>query len=134
MTAAVWSSDHARWTEPPDGLVVERPGWMAAGACRGSDPALFFPVGKEGSDPAWAGAAKAVCARCPVREECLDYALANSERFGIWGGLTQMERRAVKRGRRAGPRRTKTCQQHPRYEAGCAGCKAAQADYRRTKR
>ena len=51
-------------------------------ACRGSDPDLFFPLPRESADPA-----KAICAACAVRAECLALAQARGERFGIWGGV-----------------------------------------------
>ncbi len=72
-----------------------RPAWHKHGACRGSDPNLFFPERGESVKEA-----KAVCARCPVRPECLEYALANQEKFGIWGGLSERERRQLRRQRR----------------------------------
>jgi len=77
--------------------VVADTGWMDDGACVGVDPDLFFP--KRGDKDAVA-AAKAVCATCQVRVECLEYALENSERFGIWGGTAEKERRRIRRLRR----------------------------------
>lgn len=71
-------------------------GWQERALCRRADPSLFFPA-QGGSDRA----GRDVCARCPVREECLSVALANDERFGIWGGLNGAERRAERRRRRA---------------------------------
>lgn len=68
--------------------------WREEAACRTVDTALFFPA----SD-ADAGAAKAVCATCPVREPCLLFALANREEQGVWGGLTDTERRRMRRRR-----------------------------------
>lgn len=69
--------------------------WMTAAHCRGVDPELFFPHKGESS-----AAAKEVCFGCPVRQECYDHALANGEHFGVWGGLTEMERKAIRRSRR----------------------------------
>jgi WhiB family transcriptional regulator, redox-sensing transcriptional regulator len=66
--------------------------WMLEAKCLDADPEAFFPE-KGGSTRE----AKRICAICPVREECLDYALANEERFGIWGGLSERERRRAKR-------------------------------------
>ena len=63
--------------------------WREQGACRGLDPALFFP--ERGDSTA---AAKATCASCPVRAQCLDYGLY--ERFGIWGGKGERERRRIR--------------------------------------
>ncbi len=68
--------------------------WKAAGACKGLDPDIFFP--ERGSSTA---APKAVCARCPVRDICLEVALRNGEKFGIWGGLSERERRRMRRQR-----------------------------------
>lgn len=68
------------------------PDWAAQSACTKVDPETFFPDSQPG--PA---AAKAVCAGCPVRRECLVAALARNERFGVWGGLTERERLNLKR-------------------------------------
>ena len=69
--------------------------WRQKGACRGLDPAVFYPAFDEE-----AGEAKAICATCPVREACLEYALVNRERDGVWGGATEKERRRIVRQRR----------------------------------
>lgn len=61
-------------------------------ACQGCDPELWFP--RKGGDTA---TPKRVCRGCPVKTECLEYALSNSERFGIWGGLSERERAMVRR-------------------------------------
>ncbi len=66
--------------------------WQERALCAQTDPEAFFPE-KGGSTRE----AKRVCATCEVREECLEYALANDERFGIWGGLSERERRKLKR-------------------------------------
>jgi WhiB family redox-sensing transcriptional regulator len=66
--------------------------WMLEARCLDADPEAFFPE-KGGSTRE----AKRICAACPVREECLQYALDNDERFGIWGGLSERERRRAKR-------------------------------------
>lgn len=76
-------------------LVASEP-WMAAGECRSLNPDLFF--GERGEN---AVLAKQVCAGCPVRVECLEYAIARSERFGVWGGLSPRERRVLVRSRRS---------------------------------
>lgn len=73
--------------------------WMADGICSTTDPESFFPE-KGGSTKA----AKRICnggpnsAACPVRDLCLQYALDREERFGIWGGVSERERRRIKRG------------------------------------
>ncbi len=64
--------------------------WRQRAACRGTDLDLFFP---ERGEPA--GPARQVCARCPVRQTCLEYALINRITHGIWGGLTERERRPL---------------------------------------
>ena len=69
--------------------------WRNRAACRGVDPDVFYPVSDEETE-----VAKAICAQCPVREACLEYALANRERDGVWGGATERERRRMIRQRR----------------------------------
>lgn len=71
--------------------------WMRQANCMGVDPDLFFP--DRGSSTR---EAKEVCRGCVVREECLDYALAHVEKFGIWGGLSERERRRLRRRRSLG--------------------------------
>lgn len=73
--------------------------WREQAACRGKDPNLFFPEGQGGSTNVQVVAAKAVCAGCPVRKECLDYALVVSLKDGVWGGMSVEERKAEKRRR-----------------------------------
>jgi WhiB family redox-sensing transcriptional regulator len=78
--------------------------WQTKALCRGADANLFFAPhqmeNKEERD-AREAQAKAVCARCPVREQCLAFALATREPYGIWGGLNELERRRLL-ARRAG--------------------------------
>ena len=69
--------------------------WRQRAACRGVDPDIFYPASDEEADEA-----KAVCGVCPVREACLEYALVNRERDGVWGGATERERRRLIRQRR----------------------------------
>jgi WhiB family transcriptional regulator, redox-sensing transcriptional regulator len=66
--------------------------WQEEALCGYVDPDVFFPE-KGGSSRE----AKRICAQCAVRDECLDYALENDEKFGIWGGLSERERRRLKR-------------------------------------
>jgi WhiB family transcriptional regulator, redox-sensing transcriptional regulator len=66
--------------------------WQERALCAQTDPEAFFPE-KGGSTRE----AKKVCLSCEVRGECLEYALANDERFGIWGGLSERERRRLKK-------------------------------------
>lgn len=71
--------------------------WRARAACRDSDPDLFFPVGTTGVAVEEIEAAKAVCMGCPVREECLQYALEANQDTGVWGGTSEEERRKLRR-------------------------------------
>jgi len=66
--------------------------WVLEAKCLDADPEAFFPE-KGGSTRE----AKRICTACPVRNECLEHALGNDERFGIWGGLSERERRRMKR-------------------------------------
>ncbi|MGH9302755.1 MAG: WhiB family transcriptional regulator, partial [Acidimicrobiales bacterium] len=68
--------------------------WQRQANCMGVDPDLFFP--ERGASTR---EAKGVCRGCVVREDCLEYALANGEKFGIWGGMSERERRRVRRSR-----------------------------------
>ncbi len=67
--------------------------WQERALCAQTDPEAFFPE-KGGSTRE----AKRICLGCEVKDACLEYALANDERFGIWGGLSERERRRLKRG------------------------------------
>jgi WhiB family redox-sensing transcriptional regulator len=69
--------------------------WMLNGKCRGVNPADFFP-----SDGLGVEAAQHVCHGCPVRVECLEYALENRIEHGVWGGASERERRRILRRRR----------------------------------
>jgi WhiB family transcriptional regulator, redox-sensing transcriptional regulator len=66
--------------------------WQSRAACRGLDPELFFPAPGESSRPA-----RAVCTSCPVRAECAEWALFAAEHHGVWGGLTERDRRRIRR-------------------------------------
>jgi WhiB family transcriptional regulator, redox-sensing transcriptional regulator len=72
--------------------VFEDADWSEAARCRGEDPELFFARGLADAKPALK-----VCARCPVKDPCLTYAIANDIDHGVWGGLTERQRRAVVR-------------------------------------
>jgi WhiB family redox-sensing transcriptional regulator len=71
---------------------AETPNWHESALCAETDPEAFFPE-KGGSTRE----AKKICTGCEVRAECLEYSLANDERFGIWGGLSERERRRLRR-------------------------------------
>jgi WhiB family redox-sensing transcriptional regulator len=87
--------------------------WRMYAACRGEDAVHFFTPGADA-----VARAKAVCRRCPVASDCLDYALDVNEPFGIWGGLTEAERARVARHRRRGD-------DEPPYEHPAAGSAGA---------
>jgi len=73
-------------------------GWQALAACRGADAGLFFSPGTfEAAEQKSAreAVAKSICADCPVRGECLEFALLTREPYGIWGGLNETERRRM---------------------------------------
>jgi WhiB family redox-sensing transcriptional regulator len=76
-----------------DPVMEDAETWQDRALCAQTDPEAFFPE-KGGSTRE----AKKICMGCEVRHECLEYALANDERFGIWGGLSERERRRLKRG------------------------------------
>ncbi|WP_456569617.1 WhiB family transcriptional regulator [Blastococcus sp. SYSU DS0539] len=82
----------AAWTEEPTG----EDAWRLDALCAETDPEAFFPD-KGGSTRE----AKRVCTGCPVRAQCLEFALASDERFGIWGGLSERERRRLRLQRRS---------------------------------
>ncbi|MER6198385.1 WhiB family transcriptional regulator [Streptomyces sp. NPDC001586] len=71
--------------------------WRHEAACRWEDPDLFFPVGSSGPALVQIEEAKAVCSRCPVRENCLQWALDGGQDFGVCGGMSEEERRVAKR-------------------------------------
>jgi WhiB family transcriptional regulator, redox-sensing transcriptional regulator len=71
--------------------------WRDKAACLTADPELFLPVGNTGPAVDQIDKAKSVCARCSVTEQCLQYALETNQDSGVWGGLSEDERRALKR-------------------------------------
>jgi hypothetical protein len=91
--------------------VHHRPDWRHSAACRDHDPELFFPVAGSGSElyVRQVAEAKAVCAGCPVRARCLEFALEQLP-YGVAGGLDEHERAALRRGqRRTRPRPVTVC-------------------------
>ncbi|MEW6155549.1 MAG: WhiB family transcriptional regulator [Actinomycetota bacterium] len=80
--------------------------WLGRAACRALPTGLFFPAG-ELDDHAveQAEEAKAICATCPVRVACLEFAIATNQPYGIWGGANASERRSIRRRRLAERRR-----------------------------
>ncbi|MGH8901156.1 MAG: WhiB family transcriptional regulator [Egibacteraceae bacterium] len=71
--------------------------WRDRAACLGLDVELFFPLGATGPALEQTERAKAVCARCPVSASCLEWALRTNQDAGIWGGLTEDQRRTLRR-------------------------------------
>lgn len=77
-----------------EALAIDELSWQDYANCRGADADLFFP--ERGASTR---KAKAICAACEVQAECLDFALRVGEKFGIWGGMSERERRRVRRER-----------------------------------
>lgn len=73
--------------------------WRHRAACRDEDPELFFPIGNTGPALLQIEEAKQVCRRCEVVEDCLAWALESGQDAGVWGGLSEDERRTLKRRR-----------------------------------
>lgn len=93
----IFGDGDIRFTEDseigPAADIIDGPlSWQHQALCAQTDPEAFFPE-KGGSTRE----AKSICSVCEVRAACLDYALANDERFGIWGGLSERERRKLRR-------------------------------------
>lgn len=94
MTADDWFAPALAWTEPASIPWPDKPAWMAEAACRGVDPGLFYPErGASTRVP------KSICADCPVKVTCLDYAIEQGERTGVWGGTSERQRRTIRRER-----------------------------------
>jgi len=74
------------------GISIHEGDWQERALCSQTDPEAFFP--EKGSSTR---EAKRTCTRCEVRDECLEYAVSRNEKFGIWGGLTERQRRKLKR-------------------------------------
>jgi WhiB family redox-sensing transcriptional regulator len=77
--------------------------WRSRAVCRTEDPELFFPVGTTGPALAQLTRAKSVCRGCPVTVECLSWALASGPCAGVWGGLSEDERRQLQQHNRTAP-------------------------------
>ena len=77
--------------------VAQRMDWRHEAACLNEDPELFFPIGSSGSAMAQTEQAKRVCHTCDVVETCLNWALETNQDAGVWGGMSEDERRSLKR-------------------------------------
>lgn len=121
---------------------MERADWAADANCRGLDSELFFPERGQSTSEA-----KAICHECDVRAECLAYALNNGEHHGIWGGLSERERRVIRTKRSVlatGPLQRTTVQEHGTHTGAvqhrrlgtppCQACLAAAAIYNEYQR
>ena len=75
------------------------PAWRADAGCLDEDPELFFPLGSTGQALDQIARAKAVCRRCPVIAQCLEWAIQTKQDAGVWGGKSEDERRAIRRSR-----------------------------------
>lgn len=107
-------------------FVIDVPQWMSDGACIDHDPEMFFPEQGGTTRPA-----KAICDLCPVKAECLDYALRWRIKFGVWGGATTLERSKMKK-----PPKTVVLPEHgttARFARGCL-CGPCHAEGRRAQR
>jgi WhiB family transcriptional regulator, redox-sensing transcriptional regulator len=80
--------------------------WRDRALCRDTDPELFFPVGATGTALVQIERAKQVCFECTARVECLDFALTTNQDSGVWGGMSEEERRVIRR-QRAGRARSR---------------------------
>lgn len=99
MTEFVALGSNHRWTDDARAM-PERPAWQADAACAGVGTELFFAD----ASGQFSAEALAVCNTCPVRVECLDWALANGDDEGVWGGMTASQRRRLRRRRNASPK------------------------------
>jgi len=91
---------HTRRTHAKETLMYDRTtneDWRHRALCREEDPELFFPVGNSGPALLQIAEAKTVCRRCPVVSDCLAWALESGQDAGVWGGMSEDERRALKR-------------------------------------
>jgi WhiB family redox-sensing transcriptional regulator len=71
--------------------------WRDRAVCRDMNPELFFPVGTTGSALDQIEVARSICSQCEVTRECLEFAIATNQESGVWGGLTEEERRPMRR-------------------------------------
>lgn len=79
--------------------------WRQHASCANLDTNMFFPVGLTGNSIEQTNLAKSICGDCPVAKQCLEFALRTLQDYGVWGGRTEDERRAIRRSRRAAARK-----------------------------
>lgn len=84
--------EHDHVASPWPSQLIAGEHWRTVAACRAADPDLFFPVSASANNRQQVADAKAICACCRVRRECLDFALRTRQLHGIWAGLTEEER------------------------------------------
>ena len=92
-----WAHVRTNSLERPDLEGLAPPAWREDAACRDFPTDLFFPIGHGPRAQAQASQAKAICAQCPVRADCLEYSIVTNAQFGVFGGLTEDERRRLRR-------------------------------------
>jgi WhiB family transcriptional regulator, redox-sensing transcriptional regulator len=92
------------------GLLVPGEHWRSLAACQFADPDLFFPISSSGPSGSQVAQAKAICAGCPVRQQCLAFALRTHQVHGVWGGLTEQERHPLISATLAGVERGQTAE------------------------
>ncbi len=78
--------------------------WRDHASCRDTSPDLFFPVGSTGLAVDQIAEAKQVCGECLVQDDCLEFALITNQDAGVWGGLSEDERRSIRKARREAAR------------------------------
>ncbi len=105
MATTTWDDAPRTWEDAPRTWDADLR-WRESASCRDRDIDLFFPVGVTGPAVAHIAAAKAVCQACPVRSECLRFAITTNQECGVWGGTSEEERRALRRQWRARRRAT----------------------------
>jgi len=100
--------------------------WRHEALCRKEEPELFFPIGDTGPALAQIDQAKRVCQRCPVTEECLHWALESGQDAGIWGGMSEDERRELKRRHAPQPTPTQRSPEKPPRRKSLKGSLSAE--------
>jgi WhiB family transcriptional regulator, redox-sensing transcriptional regulator len=81
----------------PESAATAGADWRSQSACKDTDPELFFPLSAWGPSLTQLATAKAICAGCEVAAECLRFALSSGQEYGVWGGTSEDERKAMRR-------------------------------------